>query len=245
MSYKGSEALCEVVFDIGSNLSVYLNAMDEDERDAFMEEIDGSRGLFWQHALQWAREFQTKWVNDAQPGVERDYLIHIDEFTKKKFDELRASALPDVVSIQVVPVIHHPRTDAQNEHAEPQFGGPDEHTTCWAVYERGRKGLARWVADFGKEGDAQRFGAMLSHQYGVSIEAQPWKVKQAQIITQDLPDQRFRVMWQIDIDAPTAHDAAVKALRIQRDIHSHATVFEVLDDHGGLVERIDLSQELV
>ena len=241
MDLKVTEALCEVVFDIGSNLSVYLNAMDEGERDAFMEAIDGSRGLFWEHALQWARAFQTKWVNDAQPGVERDYLIAIDEFTKTKFDELRASALPDVKSIQVVPVIE--RFENDKRYFEPQFGGPTTETTCWAVYERCRKGLARWAADFGKEGDAQRFGAMLSHQYGVPFEPQPWKApkKQAEIVRELVPTT-FRVSWEIDVDALTARDAAMKAREIQLKADSDALVFDVKGSQLGDEVRIDLGE---
>ena len=37
----------------------------------------------------------------------------------------------------------------------------------------------------------------------------------------------MRVRWEIDLDARTAKEAARKALRIQRDPESIATVFEV------------------
>jgi hypothetical protein len=37
----------------------------------------------------------------------------------------------------------------------------------------------------------------------------------------------YRVKWTIDIDADSAKEAAVRALRIQRDTDSTATVFDV------------------
>ena len=37
----------------------------------------------------------------------------------------------------------------------------------------------------------------------------------------------MKVRWEIDVDARTAREAARKALRIQRDPESIATVFEV------------------
>ena len=46
----------------------------------------------------------------------------------------------------------------------------------------------------------------------------------------------YRVRWEIDIEADSPRQAAVKALEIQRDRNSMATVFEV---NG---ERIDLSE---
>ena len=46
----------------------------------------------------------------------------------------------------------------------------------------------------------------------------------------------YRVKWEIDIEADSPRQAAVKALEIQRDRNSMATVFEV---NG---ERIDLSE---
>lgn len=51
----------------------------------------------------------------------------------------------------------------------------------------------------------------------------------------------YLVTWEIDIDADTPEDAARKALAIQRDPASIATVFDVYDCDGraGLV-RVDL-----
>jgi hypothetical protein len=46
----------------------------------------------------------------------------------------------------------------------------------------------------------------------------------------------YRVKWEIDIEADSLRQAAVKALEIQRDPNSTATVFEV---NG---EKIDLSE---
>lgn len=48
----------------------------------------------------------------------------------------------------------------------------------------------------------------------------------------------YRVKWEIDIEADSPRQAAVKALKIQRDRNSIATVFEV---NG---ERIDLSETM-
>ena len=47
-----------------------------------------------------------------------------------------------------------------------------------------------------------------------------------------------RVRWEIDVDARTAREAAGKALRIQRDPRSIATVFDVR--HKGKTVRVDL-----
>lgn len=38
----------------------------------------------------------------------------------------------------------------------------------------------------------------------------------------------YRVIWEIDLDADSAEEAAEKALEIQRDIHSTATSFTVV-----------------
>lgn len=53
---------------------------------------------------------------------------------------------------------------------------------------------------------------------------------------------RFNVMWEIDIDADTPREAALKALSIQRDRSSQATVFDVqqYDSETTTTERIDL-----
>jgi len=49
----------------------------------------------------------------------------------------------------------------------------------------------------------------------------------------------MRVKWEIDVDARTAKEAAIKALEIQRDPRSIATVFDV--QHKGKTVRVDLS----
>ena len=49
----------------------------------------------------------------------------------------------------------------------------------------------------------------------------------------------MRVRWEIDLDARTAKEAARKALRIQRNPESIATVFEVRDKRKRFL--IDLS----
>lgn len=54
----------------------------------------------------------------------------------------------------------------------------------------------------------------------------------------------YRVLWEIDIDAGTPVEAARKALAIQRDPESIATVFDVIDKRGKRV-RVDLSKQEV
>jgi len=49
-------------------------------------------------------------------------------------------------------------------------------------------------------------------------------------------------MWEIDIDAATPREAAEKALAIQHNPESSATVFDVTDDAGKAV-RVDLDEE--
>jgi hypothetical protein len=39
----------------------------------------------------------------------------------------------------------------------------------------------------------------------------------------------YRVVWEIDIDAENADEAALLALEIQRDVDSIATIFEVCE----------------
>ena len=233
------DPLYEVIFDVAINLDRYLNNLVEDERDAIMDGLEGSRGLCHSCVIPWAHEFEKTWTERGDEDI--DNIIAVDEFTQKKFDELRASALPDVKSIQVVPVIE--RFENDKRYFEPQFGGPTTETTGWAVYERGRNDLARWAADFGKEGDAQRFGAMLSHQYGVPFEPQPWKApkKQAEIVRELVPTT-FRVSWEIDVDALTARDAAMKAREIQLKADSDALVFDVKGSQLGDEVRIDLGE---
>jgi len=51
--------------------------------------------------------------------------------------------------------------------------------------------------------------------------------------------QEFHVTWEIDITADSPQEAAKRALTIQRDPESSATVFDVTDE-AGVTERIDL-----
>lgn len=58
----------------------------------------------------------------------------------------------------------------------------------------------------------------------------------------------YRVVWEIDIDAKSPKEAAKKALKIQRDKSSMATVFDVIDRDSKSVKppvRIDLNVEEV
>ena len=51
---------------------------------------------------------------------------------------------------------------------------------------------------------------------------------------------RYLVKWVIDLEADTPEEAARAALAIQRDPASTATVFEIFNDCGDLLHRVDL-----
>ena len=53
---------------------------------------------------------------------------------------------------------------------------------------------------------------------------------------------RYRVTWVIDIEAESPKEAALQALRIQRNPESIATVFDVAGDEGDCVITIDLDE---
>ena len=51
----------------------------------------------------------------------------------------------------------------------------------------------------------------------------------------------YSVMWEIEVNADSPREAAQKALEIQRDYYSTATVFDVVNnDDTDKMERIDL-----
>ena len=56
-----------------------------------------------------------------------------------------------------------------------------------------------------------------------------------------VPDKSFRVTWEIDIDAASPREAAEKALHIQRDVDSTATVFTVAEKRH--LQQIDVRPE--
>ena len=49
----------------------------------------------------------------------------------------------------------------------------------------------------------------------------------------------YRVRWEIDIDAENPREAAIRALKVQRDASSGATYFEVTDQEG-TVKAVDI-----
>ena len=53
----------------------------------------------------------------------------------------------------------------------------------------------------------------------------------------------FHVVWEIDIDANTPRRAARKALQIQRDAGSTATVFDVTQHDTDTTVRVDLEED--
>ena len=56
--------------------------------------------------------------------------------------------------------------------------------------------------------------------------------------------QQYRVVWEIDIVAESAKAAAEKALEIQRESDSLATVFDCWDERGK-GKRVDLTEGTV
>jgi hypothetical protein len=50
----------------------------------------------------------------------------------------------------------------------------------------------------------------------------------------------YRVKWEIDIEADDHTEAALQALKIQRDNRSTATIFTVTDQSNGSIEEVDL-----
>jgi len=54
--------------------------------------------------------------------------------------------------------------------------------------------------------------------------------------------QTFTVIWEVEVEAETEMDACRKALEMQRDPNSGATIFRILlDPDTGEVELYDLS----
>lgn len=52
----------------------------------------------------------------------------------------------------------------------------------------------------------------------------------------------YNIKWEIEIDAKTPEEAARKALEIQRDPASLATVFDIYDEEGNHT-RVDLLEQ--
>ncbi len=52
----------------------------------------------------------------------------------------------------------------------------------------------------------------------------------------------YSIKWEIEIDAETPEEAARKALEIQRDPASLATVFDAYDEEGNCT-RVDLLEQ--
>jgi hypothetical protein len=50
----------------------------------------------------------------------------------------------------------------------------------------------------------------------------------------------YRVVWEIELDAASAIDAAEQARRIQMDGESIALCYDVTPTDGGATERVDL-----
>ena len=57
-----------------------------------------------------------------------------------------------------------------------------------------------------------------------------------------MTEQRFHVMWEIDLYAETPQEAAEQAWELMRALDSTACVFEVFDE-GGCGTQVDLMEE--
>jgi Subunit ChlI of Mg-chelatase len=97
------------------------------------------------------------------------------------------------------------------------------------------RATARALADDDAEpADANQSGAQPARQRGVPQSgpgASPGRAPR---------NAEYRVMWEIDLCATSARDAAKQALAIQRDPRSTAAVFDVCRLGGGTAARIDL-----
>lgn len=54
--------------------------------------------------------------------------------------------------------------------------------------------------------------------------------------------ERYRVQWEIDLEADSPEEAAREALRIQRNPESIATVYEIFTDEGVHITRVDITE---
>jgi len=54
--------------------------------------------------------------------------------------------------------------------------------------------------------------------------------------------ERYRVQWEIDLEADSPEEAAREALRIQRNPESIATVYEIFNDEGAHIMRVDITE---
>lgn len=81
----------------------------------------------------------------------------------------------NIVSVQVVPF------SEIGTLVTPQYAGPDEYTTHWAVYERDDQGMVHWFADVADETPALMVGEMIAAFHGVPIEPQPWAAVRAEM----------------------------------------------------------------
>ena len=156
----------EIIFDLAFYVGHAWRALDTTVASAVMDKVEGSRGLFVL-VEEWALEFDAEWEKRPESGKE-DYMSDIDAFAAKKFAEL-IELKPDVVSIQVLPVVN------DNGEVTAQPGGPTADTNGWAVYLRNAAGLAPWVADALSEEIAMFIGEALAKKYDVHIESQLWK----------------------------------------------------------------------
>lgn len=53
--------------------------------------------------------------------------------------------------------------------------------------------------------------------------------------------QTYIVQWEIEIKADTPEEAACRALEIQCDVHSLASVFDVVNEEGK-IDRVDIQE---
>lgn len=237
MGTHDTRSIDEVIYDISFNFGHILHSFDRS--GPLMDMLEGSRGLK-DRIIAWAHEFDDAWFKRPE-GEREEYLSEVDEFADKKWrallaeldrfnpedGTLRPADAGIITAIQVVPYM-----ELASGRIEPQFEGPDEHTTGWGIYKRTSFGTVVHVADVTRTNgyeDAMLVGSALAAKFEVEIEPQPWVVD----------EHEFTVTWIINVSAGTPREAAEKAREMQLDPSSTATVFTV-DTDGSQVPQTDI-----
>jgi hypothetical protein len=80
----------EILFDISMDLGVTWRTIDIKTREAMMDKINGSRGLF-EHVLRWVEEFDREWES-SERDPNKDYMESVADFTMNKLSEMIEAA---------------------------------------------------------------------------------------------------------------------------------------------------------
>ncbi|BDD79867.1 hypothetical protein [Burkholderia phage FLC9] len=81
----------EILFDISMDVGVLWNKLSKARGEELMDMVGGSRGMF-DHVKAWVDEFDAAWEARDEDNRE-DYLYHVSEFTRVKFEELETRAI--------------------------------------------------------------------------------------------------------------------------------------------------------